>query len=76
MVHQQVLGGCFPYNSIDYLKPSCKWATYKSIDGKFVGHVAECAHVCTQTHFSVCSLDMALWLGFGNAEPQRDESRV
>lgn len=32
--------------------------------------------MCSQTLFSVCSLDMALWLGFGNTEPHRDESRV
>lgn len=33
-------------------------------------------YVCSQTLFSVCSLDVALWLGFGNPEPHRDESRV
>lgn len=77
MVHQVVLGGWFSFcQSVDYLKPSCEWATYKSVDGKFVGHVAKCAHVCSQTHFSACSLDMALWPGFGNIEPHIDESRV
>lgn len=41
MVHQVVLGGGFSfYKSVDYLKSSCEWATYKSVDGKFVGHVA------------------------------------
>lgn len=40
MVHQLILGGFFLYNSVDYLKPSHEWATYKSIDGKFVGHAA------------------------------------
>lgn len=48
----------------------------KSIDAKLVAHVAYFVHVCSQTHFSVRSLDVALWLGFGNSEPHEDESRV